>query len=99
MSSPLEIQTSGARDGDSYIGAATARLMLLFPATLSAAFARAHFAPLLAAATAALLPAAAFLVHGGPGAAFRFFLRCAVLLVAFFNMFRFALLFAAVFRF
>src|SRR5438874_13721385 len=95
----IRIQTSGARDGDSYIGAATARLMLLFPATLSAAFARAHFAPLLAAATPALLAASALLVHSGPGAAFRFFLRCAALLVALLDMFRFALLFAAVFRF
>src|SRR5438552_17702155 len=99
MSSPLEIQTSGARDGDSYIGAATARLMLLFPATLSAAFARARFAPFFAAATAALFAAAALLVHSGPGAAFRFFLRCASLLVAVLSMFFIWYLFTEFLRF
>src|SRR5205814_8992713 len=92
----IRIQTSGARDGDSYIGAATARLMLLFRATLSAAFARARFAPFLAAAAAALFAAAAFLVHSGPRAPFRFFLRCASLLVAFLDMFCFAFLFTPI---
>jgi len=73
--------------------------VLLFPATLSPALARARFAPLLAAATPALFAAAALLVHGRPGAAFRFFLRCAALLVTFLNVLCFSFLFAGIFRF
>src|SRR5438034_7269949 len=78
---------------------ATACLVLLFPPALSPALARARFALLLAAATPALLAASALLVHGGPSAAFRFFLRCAAFFVTLFNMLRFPFLFAAIFRF
>src|SRR5438067_9861443 len=99
MSSPLESRLLAPETVTATSGQRQARLMLLFPATLSAAFARARFAPFLAAAAAALFAAAAFLVHSGPGAAFRFFLRCASLLVAFFVMFCFAFLFTAIFRF
>src|SRR4029450_6228666 len=79
--------------------AATTCLMLLFPATLFPALARTRFALFPAAATPALLAAPALLVHGSPGATFRFFLRRAALLVTFFDMFGFAFLLAGIFRF
>ncbi len=74
-------------------------LALLFSATLSPAFARARFALFLAATTSALFAAATLLIHGGPSPAFCFFLRCAALFVALFDMLCFSFLFAGIFRF
>src|SRR5690349_3595308 len=65
----------------------------------SSALSRTGFTALFPTTTSALLAALIGLVNGGPGAALRFFLTGAALLVAFFNVFCFAFLLARIFGF
>ena len=71
-------------------------LALLFLATFLTALFRGLLISFFAATGTALLAAAGFFIHRGPGAALSFLLGYALLLVAFFNVFSFTFLFAGV---